>query len=193
MRLNSKISIFSFLGVMLALFSSCEKTKSYSELLKEEEQAVNWFLAQKKVALEIPENNDFQIGEDAPFYRMDPDGFVYMQVIRKGDLENKPQEGDRVYFRFMRQNIKSLYESGSAIWEGNATDFGGTSSSTSFILGNTVLTTTTQYGEGIQLPLDYLGYDSEVNLVIKSNEGFTSDASQCVPYLYNVRYFKAQY
>lgn len=46
MRINTKIVMASVLtGIMLAM-SSCEETKSYSELLTEEEHAVNWYLAQ---------------------------------------------------------------------------------------------------------------------------------------------------
>ncbi len=63
------------------------------------------------------------------------------------------------------------------------------------LYGNNVLTSTTQYGEGLQVPLEYLGYNCEVNLIVKSPEGFTSDGtqSQCLPYVYNIRYFKAEY
>ncbi len=193
MKIVLKISIFCLLSVFAVSLSSCEKTKSYSELLKEEEHAVNWFLSQKNVLLDIPENSDFIMGENAPFYKMDPDGYVYMQVITKGDMNDRPAIGDRIYFRFMRQDLKTLYETGSALWIGNATDLNNSIGSTNIIYGNNVLTSTTQYGEGIQVPLKYFGYDCEVNLVIKSPEGFTSDASQCVPYLYNIRYFKPQY
>lgn len=178
-------------GIMVAT-SGCEETKSYSELLNEEEHAVNWYLAQHKVVLQIPENSDFEIGENAPFYKMDKDGYVYMQVISKGSDTDKPEKGDLVYFRFMRLNLKNYQATGSEVWEGNAEDFEN-SSNVSLVYGNNILTTTTQYGEGIQVPLEYLGYNCEVNLVVKSPEGFSSDVSSCLPYLYNIRYFKAEY
>lgn len=178
-------------GIMFAM-SSCEETKSYSELLTEEEHAVNWYLAQHIVSLEIPQNGDFEVGEDAPYYKMDKDGYVYMQVINKGSDTDRPEKGDLVYFRFMRLNLKNYQSSGSEVWEGNSEDFDN-STSLSLVYGNNVLTSTTQYGEGIQVPLEYLGYDSEVNLIVKSPEGFTSDASSCLPYVYNIRYFKAEY
>ena len=191
MRRNTKIVMASVLtGIMLAM-SSCEETKSYSELLTEEEHAVNWYLAQHIVSLEIPQNGDFEVGEDAPYYKMDKDGYVYMQVINKGSETDRPEKGDLVYFRFMRLNLKNYQSSGSEVWEGNSEDLNFTSSS--LVYGNNVLTSTTQYGEGIQVPLEYLGYDSEVNLIVKSPEGFTEDASSCLPYVYNIRYFKAEY
>ena len=38
----------------------------------------------------------------------------------------------------------------------------------------------------------YLGIDSEVNLVIKSQYGYTEEISNVTPYLYNVRYFRSK-
>lgn len=192
MKIKTKILMLSMLLGIAVAVSSCEDTKSYSELLTEEEHAVNWYLAQHTVSLQIPENSNFEIGENAPYYKMDKDGYVYMQVINKGDLNDCPKEGDLVYFRFMRLNLKNFQASGGEVWEGNAEDFENYSN-TSLVYGNNVLSSTTQYGDGIQVPLEYLGYNCEVNLVIKSPEGFTSDASQCIPYVYNIRYFKAEY
>lgn len=196
MKIFNKALYYSFAIVMVSLMASCEDTKSYSELLTEEEHAVNWYLAQNTVALEIPEDGNFETGATAPYYKMDKDGYVYMQVINKGDMtdeESRPQKGDQVYFRFMRLNLKTLMETGYESWEGNAEDMGAGTGSSSLIYGNNVLTSTTQYGEGIQVPLEYLGYNSEVNLIVKSPEGFTTDVSECTPYKYNIRYFKAVY
>lgn len=194
------MKIFNKIGLLILAFAtgmattSCEDSKSYSELLTEEEHAVNWYLAQNEVCLDVPADGNFEVGSDAPYYKMDGDGFVYMQVINKGDVgENdpKPESGDLVYFRFMRMNIKNYQLTGVQTWEGNAEN--ADDSSASFVFGNNVLTSTTQYGEGIQLPLEYLGYNCEVNLIVKSPEGFLSEQSQCIPYLYNIRYFKAIY
>lgn len=100
---------------------SCSKTESYSELLREEEKAVNAFLAQKEVELEVPADSiSFKTGEDAPFYKIDPDGYVYMQVIDKGDRDYKIKAGDIVYFRFERQNLKYLYMGNESEWDGNS-------------------------------------------------------------------------
>lgn len=175
--------------------TSCEKTQSYSELLNTEEKAVNWYLAKHQVSPEKPAGDNFvSLEEDpnAPFYRMDEDGFVYMQVVRKGAGE-KPKEGDRVYFPFMRLNLNYYHQTGTEVWEGNSEDLDTEVGPTSFLFGNTSLTSTTQYGKGIQLPMQYFGYGTEVNIVIKSPMGMTSDASSCIGYVYNIRYFKAEY
>lgn len=191
MKLITKITLLPAC-LMLALgMGACEDTKSYSELLTEEEHAVNWYLAQQQVELTIPKDGNFKVGKDAPYYKMDKDGYVYMQVLNKGSETSRPKEGDLVYFRFERMSLLTLQSSGTEVWDGNAEDM--EYSSVSLIYGNNVLTSTTQYGDGIQVPLEYLGYNSEVNLIVKSPEGFTTDQSSCVPYLYNIRYFKAEY
>ena len=189
MKLLNKIRYIALMliGVTLA---SCEDTKSYSELLTEEEHAVNWYLAQHEVCLEIPEDGKFLVGENAPYYKMDSDGYVYMQVLNKG-TDEMAESGDKVYFRFMRMNINYFQQYGTENWDGNAES--AAEGSTSFVYGNSVLSSTTQYGDGIQVPLQYLGYDCEVNLIVKSPEGWPSEQSQCIPYLYNIRYFKAIY
>lgn len=184
----------AFGGIMLLLsLASCENTKSYSELLKEETEAVNWYLAQNKVVTSVPEDSVFILGDDAPFYRMNADGTVYMRVINPGDKEKRPKKGDTVFFRFMRKNINYLYQGMTVAGEGNAENMNSSLNGTSLVYGNTTLTSTTQYGEGLQVPLGYLGYDCEVDLIVKSTMGFTSDISNCIPYVFNIRYFRAEY
>ena len=183
------------LGILFLLpVASCDDNKSYSDMLREEEIAVNWYLAQNKVEVTLPEDSVLLEGPDAPFYKMNGDGTVYMRVINKGDMDRRPEEGDRVYFRFMCLNIKNYYDGGSAdAWEGNAWDMGTSLNGTSLIYGNTTLESTTQYGTGIQVPLEWLGYGCEVDIVIKSIEGFSGNISQCIPYVYNIRYYNAEY
>lgn len=180
---------------------SCDDEKSYSDLLTEEEHAVNWYLAQNKVVPFVPKDSIFEVGEDAPFYRMNSDGSVYMRIVNRGDMNNRPKKGDTIYFRFTRYNIKYLFEGQETSGESNDQNqdviqgttlpiYGGMS----LIYGNTILESTTQYGDGIQVPLGYVGYDCEVDLIVKSIEGFSGDISQCYPFVYkSLKFFKAEY
>lgn len=183
------------LGAFAASLQSCDDNKSYAELLEAETKAVNWYLSNFKVSASIPEDGVFECGPDAPFYRMNGEGTVYMRVIDPGSQTVRPKKGDTIYFLFMRSNINTMYSSRSleGSWSGNAEDMNSSVNGTNFIYGNTVLPSTTQYGTGLQIPLNYLGYDCEVDLVIKSTEGFSSDISNCIPYIFNIRYFKAEY
>ncbi len=193
MKVLSKYSLLAIMALML--FSvSCSKTESYSDLLKKEQKASNWFLAQQKVCNDIPADSVFLEGPDAPFYRLDPDGYIYMQVIKKGDGE-KPATGDQVYFTYTRYNIDTMYSSNTLDipGTGNQDNFMNTVGNTYFIYNNYSVNTSVQYGSGMQMPLSYLGYNSEVNIVLKSYYGFYDDSTTCIPYLVNVRYFKAEY
>ncbi|MCH5224465.1 MAG: DUF4827 family protein [Muribaculaceae bacterium] len=193
---------FSLAMVLTAVLGSCSKSQSYSELLREEEHACNWYLASRNVSLELPDDPSDLItgstlredgtmwGEEAPFYKLDADGYVYMQIVR-ADYDDMVENGDLVYFRYLRQSIKDL-------WEDVSSDPGGNSDylpngTASFIYKNTYLSSTTTWGTGIQMPLQYVGYNSEVNLVLKSYYGFTEEQIYCVPYIINLKYFKPEY
>lgn len=178
--------------VAIALLSigiaSCDDGKSYAELLDEENKAVNIYLSDHKVIGEVPADSVFEIGPDAPFYKMDEEGFIYMQVLNVGDKENKVEDGQEVYFRFIRYDLRSYKRGEEMSGAGNANNM--ESSPASFRYGNTTLNSSTVYGSGIQLPLAYLGMGCEVNIIIKSQYGFTDEISDVTPFLYNVRYFE---
>lgn len=185
-----------YIGVLAAalgcvILSGCSDTKTYAEYLRDEEMATNWFLAGERVENSVPANGEFEVGPDAPYYKMDNDGYLYMQVINSGKEGSKPQTDDVVYFRFMRKNLVTWYEKGEATWMGNANDMGQTP--TKFVFDNSIVSSNQVYGDGIQEPLKYLNYDCEVNLVIRSEKGFQTDKSVCNPYLMNIKYFKAEY
>lgn len=196
MNLFHKLSGALTLAALLLAVTSCNKSESYSTLLRNEEKAVNWFLSGQEVETAIPADSILEYGEDAPYYRLNDDGTAYLKVINPGDLEPKsvrPKNGEKVYFRFKRQNLSYLMEDMDAPWVGNSEDLNTTIGATSFVYGNTSLPSTTQYGTGVQLPLQFVGFNSEVYLVLKASQAFTDEQSNCTPYLFHIRYFKAQY
>lgn len=183
--LNLSFPILLLLGLV-----ACDDNKSYAELLADEDKAVNNFLADHRVVNEIPEDTIFEVGEDAPYYRLDEDGLVYMQVLKAGDLNNKAKDNQLIYFRFMRYNLNNYVDGVLPEGVGNAEDMNY--SAASFRFGNYTLNSSSMYGAGVQLPLYYLGIDCELNLIIKSQYGFSDEISNVIPYLYNIRYFKSQ-
>lgn len=186
--------ILSAVAVFALGLVSCSDTESYSDLLKNEQKVSNWFLAQHRVCNEIPADSVFEVGPDAPYYRLDDDGYVYMQVLKVGD-RNIPAVGDQVYFTFTRYNIETMYENDTLDVEGqgNQSDFLNSVGNTYFIYGNFSVSSSSQYGSGIQIPVSYLGYNSEVNILLKSYYGFSQENTTCIPFLVNTRYFKAEY
>ena len=195
------LKVREMLGIMLLMvlaLSSCSKTQSYSDLLKNEQKVSNWFLAQHTVCNEIPSDSVFKEGPDAPFYRMDDDGYVYMQVVKSDNIGDRdiPATGDQVYFTFTRYNIDSMYKSDTLDVEAEASnqdDLLNVIGNTYFLFNNYRVNVSNTFGSGIQVPVSYLGYNSEVNILLKSYYGFQSENTTCIPYLVNVRYFKAEY
>ena len=95
--------LFVFFTVMMVL-SSCDNGKSYADLLKEEDKAVKAFLADKIVINSIPADSVFVTLQDVgnndtlavPYYRLDDDGNVYMQVLDAGIQDDRFEKGNDV-------------------------------------------------------------------------------------------------
>lgn len=170
--------------------SSCSHQKSYAELLNDECYAVNSYLANYRVINSIPADTVFEVGENAPFYRLNDEGTLYMQVLDPGTRTDKAAYDELIYFRFMRTNLTTLWKNGEATAEGNDVDM--TIDATSFRFQNFTLASYQAYGVGIQEPLKYLGIDCRVNIIVKSQAGLTSEIAAVIPFIYNIRYFRAQ-
>ena len=182
------IKFMRYMVAMLAcilLATSCDDTKSYAELLDEENDAVEKFLETQKVIDEIPADTVFIVGEDAPYYKLDEDGYVYMQVLSLGD-GNMAKYNEMVFFRYSRINLLTWAEGADQTPTGNDSELG---LAYSFNFQNSELNSTSQYGKGIQEPLYYVPLNSRVNLIVKSKAGSMNDLTSVIPYLYNVRYF----
>lgn len=181
--------LFTIVAAAIAVMftaSSCKDSKSYAELLNDETKAINIFLADNVVLIDIPADSVLQYGEDAPFYRIDEDGNVFLQVIDPGEDSRVPDDA-QVFFRFTRYNLYNYASTGElGDGTGNATDV--TVGSASFRFNNFTLSSSSQWGSGIQLPLNFVGYNSHVRVVIKSQYGIANEISQVIPFLYDIRY-----
>lgn len=171
--------------------NSCSDSKSYAELLTEENHYVNNFLADQRVDNTIPADStfNFKCGADAPYYRMDEEGNVYMQVISRG-TGPYAQDNEMIYFRFTRYAL--AYYANGTLPEGDGNDEDLSYNSTWFRFNNYTLESSYQWGSGIQVPLQYLPIDCEVNLIVKSQYGIYNEMSYVQPYLYRLRYYRPQ-
>lgn len=189
-RISRLAALLAGVVALIASLSSCEEGKSYAELLNDENKAVNRFLADQRVVDHIPADSIFEVGEDAPYYCLDTENSIYMQVLDYGDGE-KAVEGQKVYFRYRRYPIDVYFgEIQEGAWSGNANNI--TSTPTWFKYDDYTDQETYQWGTGIQQPLHFLNLNCHVRLVVKSQYGNVSDLSSVVPYLYEIRYFKSQ-
>ena len=180
------------LAVAAMFASSCNDGKSYAQLLNEEDMYTNNYLADHYVELSIPEDTVFQtvaeVGSKAPFYRLDEDGMLYMQVINAGTKGNRVADDEQIYFRYMRFPL-ALYSNGTLpSGEGNMI----TISPAWFRFNNFQLQTSYQWGQGVQMPLHYLPVDCEVNIVIKSQMGLSDETANVQPYLWHITYQRSE-
>lgn len=210
-----KLSVIFLSLLAVGALTSCKDTESYADLLRDENHAVNAYLANYPLITSIPADREFlsadsimrtpefqaeygrlddaaqlaQAVKITPFYRMDDDGYVYMQVVNPGTGE-MALDNQQIYFRFTRYNLAYAYKYGTYESSGNESDV--SSNPTSFRYKNTTLTSTTLWGEGIQVPLEYLPLNCQVNLVIKSYLGPTEEVTSVIPYLYSIRYYPSR-
>lgn len=161
------------------------------DLKKTEQRAMKKYLSKFDVVDELPTIDNIQVGSVAPFYKLNSEGTVYMQVIKMGSAP-AATNGEKIYFRFMRYNLLSYLENGVLPQgQGNANDL--TEPTTFFEVGSEN-PSTTQWGKAIQMPILLgLPIDCEVNLVVASEAALTSEISGVVPFLYNIRYYMAFY
>lgn len=186
---NLKILIAGLVAAIMTLgSSSCSDDRTYAELLTDENMYVNKFLADQRVVNQIPADTVFEFGEDAPYYRLDEDGQLYMQVVDPGTPGNRAKTDEQLYFRFTRYNIAMYNDGEFGDGEGNDDVLNG---NFSFRYKNFQVSSSYTFGAGVQAPLDYLPVDCVVNIVIKSQWGMPSEMSYVQPYLYtNLRYYR---
>lgn len=186
----TKIAWLAVIAAGAALAGACNDGKTYAELLSDENQTVNRYLADQRVVGSIPPDTVFEVGPDAPYYRLDEDGNLYMQVLEYGTPGNMAKSNELLYFRFSRYQLSDYQNGTFSSSEGNDDVMNG---NYSFRYGNYELQSSYSYGAGIQAPLEYLPVDCRVNIVIKSSYGAPGEMSNVVPYLYSLRYYRPKF
>ena len=113
-----------------------------------------------------------------------------MQVIDPGTPGNRVKDDELVYFRYTRYSL-AYYKDGELLYgAGNEDDM--SQYNTSFRYNNYSLQSSSQWGSGIQRPLAFLSVDCQVNIIVKSQYGFTSEMAEVIPYLFQIRYYRPQ-
>ena len=88
--MRNKFFAYLIAGIAAVLaLGSCSSGVSYAELLRDERKATNKFLAYQHVLNEIPSDTIFETGPNAPYYRLDEDGNVW---ITGPDFENPDED-----------------------------------------------------------------------------------------------------
>ena len=187
MKLSKVIyAMFAFGALVLA--TACDDNESYADLLAKQDQYVNNFLADQLVELDIPADTVFITGPNAPYYRLDSDGTMYMQVLEPGTKGNKVSYDEQIYFRYTRWSLAAYNNGKLPSGAGNNI----TLNPAWFRYNNFMIQSSYNWGVGVQTPLAYLPIDCKVNIVIKAQNGIADETSDVRPYLYQLTYERRQ-
>ncbi len=177
--------ILSIIGLIL-ITTSCNKRKTYADLLKAESKAIDKFISKNKLVIlkDFPQNGQFK---DKEFYK-DPATGVYYNIIETGDTTNyKLKVGDEVHVRFRglkyfsTDNDSTEYEN----MDPNRSPWPETFS----YRGDVNLETRSLYSQttaGFAVPLKNVGHNGRVRMIIPFTWGSQSDQQAYTPTYYDV-------
>ena len=183
---------FYFLLILVSVISvvSCDKTASYTDMLKAEEKAIERLIAEEGLEIlgDFPADGHFESNQ---FVKLDNN--VYLNIIDSGNGQRATLYETEILVRFIAQPL--LYNPDTTL-----IDLLTTSSTwpVSFKYGtNTSLDGyfSEYVGEGLATPLDYVGDSSYVKIIVPFDcfSNGTSFANSGIPvYFRTVRYIFAK-
>lgn len=181
--MNKTIFIFFTLLGMLLITPSCNDRKTYADYLYDEEKAIDLFIAQKELSIleEYPTSGNFAENE---FYK-DPVTGVYYNVISYGDTTTNLAINQIVYIRFRDLHYfmseDTTYYS-NMVYPLEIKYMGPVNSTTQSYYSN----------PGWMVPLEHVGHNGEVKMIIPFTMGSSNDRSQYQPSYYDLVQYRFQ-
>ncbi len=204
------ISCLSFL-LAGALFQACDDSKTYAEMLQDEEDAVNKFIRDEGIQVisqDEFERNDTVTNLDRNEFVSLSDG-VYMQIVDRGseDLNDTFKDGDEICVRFEERNLLENeitcfnvfldgYEDANQYYMDPAV-FRYTLEST-YAYGTFIQqayawsiahSSSTEVPSGWLLALPFVRDNAHVRLIVPSRMGISESQNSVIPYYYDIRKF----
>ncbi|MBE6299142.1 MAG: DUF4827 domain-containing protein [Bacteroidales bacterium] len=195
--------IILLISLITISLTACDKTVTYADLLDQERKSISKFLKYGGIYTEeLPADTSKikvsgtrnAISTKVPFYELEND--VYMQVIDKGN-GRIINEGERVYFRFLRVNLNTW---ATAPYDIKMFDLNNGGVGNFYYPDineycfdyvkdyNVPMSQYYDFGLGIEYPLAHLYDRAKVYLILPSKVGFSESVSSVVPYLYYIEY-----
>lgn len=170
---------------------SCNKTKSYTERLKDERKAIDRLIDNEgiKVRRDYPADGVFKENE---YVKLDND--VYMNVVDSGNGE-RATLGRRIYCRFIAHGV--LDKDSTLFVDNLSSEYNGIwGFPTEFIFGSVLASSDFQnyapdffVGEGLVTPLQHVGNGAIVKMIVPFKRmGTTFQSSYSPIYFSKVRY-----
>lgn len=166
---KAPVIILSFIGILL-LTTSCDKKKSYADLLRDEIKIIDKFIAKNGIVLldKFPEDTIFKSNE---FYR-DPATGVYFNIISKGE-NRKAEEGEEIYLRYDGLRIISAKNDTITFSTLNAPN-----PSTLIFRGQVTMANKSIYASTTPawvVPLRYIGHKGRAKMIVPFTMGSRSE------------------
>lgn len=178
-------------------FQACDDTKTYAEMLEEEDDAIERFIR----------NNDIKVISQSEFYAKDSmtdeneyvqlASGVYMNIVNKGveDKTDTVKNNDEILVRFLEYNVLNEDTTLSNITEPRIVDsFRYTVTSTSiagtFLEGYMLTYYGTAVPAGWLVPLAYVRNMAHVRLIVPSKMGHNTAMQSVIPYYYDIQKYQ---
>ncbi len=188
--------LFSLLAIGLVI-QGCSGTKTYAEMLEDEENAIKNFIS----------NNNIRVISQSEFYAQDSmtadDEYVqlasgvYMNIVSKGvdDLTDTVRNNDEILVRFVEYNLLDEDTTLSNLSEPRYVDafrYIVTSSSVAGIFTEGYMYS--YYGSAVPagwlVPLTYIRNMAHVRLIVPSDMGHSTAMASVIPYFYDIRKYQ---
>lgn len=174
---------------------SCNKTKTYTDMLNDQRKAIDKLMADSDfvVLKNYPANGVF--GENE-FVKLD--NGVYLNVIDSGNGNRAVLGKTKIYSRFITYSLLGTADT--------LRTYGSHSNGTNpieFMYGNytTLISSATSassddyytayvFGEGMQTPLEYVGDQAKVKLIVPFQVGASTSSSNGIPWFFEILQYK---
>ncbi|MDF9830714.1 DUF4827 family protein [Parabacteroides sp. PF5-6] len=179
MKRGFNVLLILFVGMVIL---SCNKTKSYTDMLKAEGKAIDRLIDQEGLEILKRMPSDYKFKENE-YVKLDND--VYLQIVDTGDGTRATQYSSHILCRF----TANRFMLDTATYQNRYSNFGPNSNGTApieFIYGYTTVipqSSTTDYqsvlegfmSEGLQAGLEYVGNKGRVRLIVPFKRGSSYD------------------
>ena len=194
---------FLFLALMALCigFQACDDTKTYAEMLEDEDNAIEAFIRDSNIT----------VISQSQFYAQDSTtdpaknefvqlaSGVYMQILDKGveDKSDTVKNNDIILVRFSEYDVLNKYTSYSnldIVYMVDEFRYVVTSSSIAGIFtgGNYMYSTSSSVNTAVPagwlVPLEYVRHKAHVKLIVPSKMGGNVGMQNVIPYYYDIKY-----
>ena len=184
--------IFTF-AILVAVFAACNNDETYADKLKNESKAIDRFIEEKGLKILSSMPSDYVFAEDE-YYKDDESG-IYLRIINRGDINKMASKETQslVYFRYYK-TLRFSTEDTTTYSNNGAYDpikftYGDANTYTDYYASSDYAYSF--MSPACAFPLDYVGEDGEVSLIVPFANGSALQQRNYEPLFYGrIKYTK---